>query len=338
MLLKHTPFLLFAPRILRVRFPQFFPVSSAAPTRRVYLVGRSPPLSDTDQRFGRLVDTCTSIHAPNTNDSGGITMATLWHTKSLRLFILVALVGSLLLLSGNAAEPVQAQTTLPRFNLVNNAVMHQDRLGLTIHERMQTGAAWLPTKQPVQDGFTAEFQWQINRLTQRGAEGFALVIHNADTLPFPEIALGEGRHGLGYQGIPNSLAVEFDTQMTPAADFGQGSRGDPNDNHISIQTRGQEPNNADTDFSLGYTTQTEPGIPFFADGQRHTTKVVYKPGNIAVFVDDMTTPRLHVAVDLASVLRLADGKAWVGLTAATGRRFEAHDIYTFTFTPTNEAQ
>jgi hypothetical protein len=294
---------------------------------------------DTDQRPGMLLDTSSSIHAPKTNDSGGISMATLWHTKSLRLFILVALVGSLLLLRGNAPEPVQAQAALPRFNLVENAVLHEDRVGLTINEGMQTGAAWLPEKQQVAGGFEVTFDWEINRVNPRqGAEGFAFVIHNANTLPFPEIALGEGRHGLGYQGIPNSLAVEFDTTLTPPIDFGHESRGDHNDNHISVQTRGQEPNSAHPDFSLGFTTQTEPAIPFFADGVKHTTKVVYKPGNLAVYVDDMTTPLLNVAIDLGTALQLDEGNAWVGLTGATGRRFQAHDIYTFSYTPTQPAQ
>jgi peptide-N4-(N-acetyl-beta-glucosaminyl)asparagine amidase len=262
-----------------------------------------------------------------------------WNTFKPRLLVFISLVGLLILMSGNAPQPAQAQTTLPRFNLVNNAILHEDRVGLTVNERLQTGAAWIPDKQQVQDGFEATFDWQINRANpQRGAEGFAFVIHNADGLPFPTFALGEGRHGLGYQGIPNSLAVEFDTVQTPAADFGRGTRGDPNSNHISVQTRGQEPNNANTDFSLGFTTQTEPAVPLFANGAKHTTKLVYKPGNLAIFLDDMTQPLMNVRVDLGTTLRLDNGTAWVGFTGATGRRYQAHDIYTFSFTAPEREQ
>jgi peptide-N4-(N-acetyl-beta-glucosaminyl)asparagine amidase len=256
-----------------------------------------------------------------------------------RLPVFISLVGLLILMSSNATQPAQAQNTLPQFNLVGNAVMHEDRLGLTVIDKLQTGAAWLLEKQRVQDGFEATFDWQIDKLTRDGTDGFAFVIHNADTLPFPEIALGEGRHGLGYQGIPNSLAVEFDTTLTPPIDFGHETRGDHNDNHISVQTRGQEPNSAHPDFSLGFTTQTEPAVPLFADGSRHTTKLVYRPpnsgnpGNLAIFLDDMAKPLMNVAVDLGTALRLDEGKAWVGFTGATGRRTQAHDIYTFTFTP-----
>jgi hypothetical protein len=151
------------------------------------------------------------------------------------------------------------------------------------------------------------------------------------------LALGGGRNGLGYSGIPNSLAVEFDTVQNPPADFALGTKGDPNENHVSVHTRGTEPNSANTDFSLGFTSQTTPAIPLFADGRVHTTKVAYMPGTLRVFLDDMTKPVLTVPVDLGTKLSLDNGQAWVGLTAATGRRFQAHDILSFSFVPAGEA-
>jgi hypothetical protein len=259
-----------------------------------------------------------------------------WKPTTPRLAVFISLVGLLILLSSNNIQPAWAQAALPSFTLVNNAVRHENRLGLTVLEPLQTGAAWLPTKQPVQGGFEAQFQWQITRIGNRGTDGFAFAIHNTP-LPFPRIAVGEGRPGLGYQGIPNSLAVEFDTAQNSAADFGAGILGDPNDNHISVQTRGKEANNANTDFSLGYTTQGTPTIPLFADGSVHTTKVVYKPGTLTIFLDDFTKPVLTVPVDLGTTLRLDNGKAWVGFTAATGKRAQAHDIHTFSFVAAEEA-
>jgi hypothetical protein len=255
--------------------------------------------------------------------------------------VFISLVGLLILMSGNATQPAQAQTTLPRFNLVNNAVLLEDRLRLTIEEPRQTGAAWLVEKQQVQSGFEATFDWQITKTARQGADGFAFVIHNAN-LPFPGFALGSGQNGIGYSGIPNSLAVEFDTVQNPPEDFGLGTKGDPNDNHTSVQSRGAEPNSANTDFSLGFTTQTEPAIPLFTVG-RHTTKIVYKPGDqgnpgsIAIYLDNMERPILNAYVNLAELLNLDEGKAWVGFTAATGRRFQAHDILSFSFVGTEEA-
>jgi CHRD domain-containing protein/lectin family protein len=260
-----------------------------------------------------------------------------WKPTTPQLAVFISLIGLLILMSSNNIQPARAQATLPNFTLVNNAVLHENRVGLTVIEPLQTGAAWLPAKQQVQGGFEAQFQWQITRISRRGTDGFAFVIHNAP-LPFPDSAVGEGRNGLGYQGIPNSVAIEFDTAQDLPGDFGAGTRGDPNDNHISVQTRGTEPNNANTDFSLGYTAQGTPAIPLFADGSVHTTKVVYKPGTLTISLDDMTKPVLTVPVDLGAKLSLDNGQAWVGFTAATGRRAhaQAHDIHSFSFVGTED--
>jgi hypothetical protein len=164
---------------------------------------------------------------------------------------------------------------------------------------------------------------------------------------FPAYAIGNGRNGLGYSGLPNSLAIEFDTVLDPPEDFAGGIDGDPNDNHISVQTRGQEPNSGDAAHSLGFTTQKTPAIPLFANGETHTTKIVYtpgeaeSPGTVVVYLNNMDTPVLTAPLkngNLENLLNLDEGKAWVGFTAATGRDLQTHDIHAFSFTPTEAAQ
>jgi lysophospholipase L1-like esterase len=257
-----------------------------------------------------------------------------WRTAKGRLYLFISLVGLLILMmSFGGVHPAVAQNNLPPLNLVGNAVRLEDRLRLTVDQESQTGAAWLPAKQQVQDGFEATFDWQINRANpRRGADGFAFVIHNAD-LPFPGLALGGGRNGLGYSGILNSLAVEFDTLQNLPEEFG-GELGDPNDNHISVQSRGTLPNTANPTFSLGSTT----GLPLLADGNVHRAKVVYVPGTLTIFLDDLTRPVLTVPVDLGTTLSLDNSRAWIGFTAATGGRSQAHDILSFSFVGTEEAQ
>jgi lectin family protein len=213
-------------------------------------------------------------------------------------------------------RPAVAQNNLPLLNLVGNAVRLEDRLRLTADQEKQTGAAWLPSKQPVQGGFEATFQWQISRSAQEdGADGFAFVINANGS------ALGDGGSGIGYSGIANSLAIELDTLQNPPEEFG-GELGDPNDNHISVQTRGTLPNSADPTFSLGSTT----AIPLLADGNVHTAKVAYVPGTLTIFLDDLTKPVLTVPVELGITLSLDNDEAWIGFTAATGGRSQAHDI------------
>jgi peptide-N4-(N-acetyl-beta-glucosaminyl)asparagine amidase len=193
---------------------------------------------------------------------------------------------------------------------------------LTADAPGQTGAAWLPAKQQVQDGFTATFAWQINRAQAVGGDGFAFVIQNNS-----ETALGEGGSGMGYSGIANSLAVEFDTTQNPPEEWG-GTQGDPNANHLSVQSRGTLPNSADPTYSLGTTTT----IPALADGAIHQAQITYTPGSLSIYLDGFTTPVLTVPVDLATTLELTDGEAWLGFTAATGGRSQAHAIRAFSVT------
>ena len=253
-----------------------------------------------------------------------------WRTAKGRLYLFIPLVGLfILMMSLGGIRPALAQNNLPLLNLVGDAVRLEDRLRLTADQERQAGAAWLPAKQSLQGGFAATFQWQISRNGQAaGADGFAFVVQNASGL-----ALGDGGSGIGYNGIANSLAVEFDTLQNPPEEFG-GELGDPNDNHISVQTRGTLPNSADPTFSLGSTTT----LPLLADGNVHKAKVAYMPGTLTVFLDDLTSPVLTVPVDLGTTLSRGNGRAWVGFTAATGGRSQAHDVLSFSFVGTEEAR
>ena len=131
---------------------------------------------------------------------------------------------------------------------------------------------------------------------------------------------------MGYAGITNSLAVEFDTWDNNES--GQFLVRDPDDNHVSVQTRGTETNAEFKAFSLGLT----PNFPELSDGQVHAVKIEYIPGTLSIYVDDLQLPVLAVKTDLETLLTLDDGKAWVGFTAATWNAFENHDILNWAFT------
>jgi hypothetical protein len=216
-------------------------------------------------------------------------------------------------------------------NLVGNAGQAATALRLTPAAAVQAGAAWFNTKQFVQGGFQTVFQFQItdpagitDELGETGADGFAFVIQNDNAL-----ALGASGGFIGYSegfdnpGITNSVAVEFDTFYNPAF-------GDPDSNHISVHTRGANPNSAFHTFSLGSTS----AIPDLTDGQVHTVKIEYVPGTMRVFIDNLVAPALTVSLNLASTLCLDQGRAWVGFTAATFSGWENHDILSWSFTET----
>ena len=75
-------------------------------------------------------------------------------------------------------------------------------------------------------------------------------------------------------------------------------------------------------------------IRIVRDAEVHTVKIVYSPGSIAIFLDDLGSPLLEVFLDIASVLDLDEGRAWVGFTASIEPGFqENHDIVSWSFTP-----
>ena len=167
------------------------------------------------------------------------------------------------------------------------------------------GAAWYGARRPVAEGFTADFALRITP-PGGGADGMAFVIQNHA----PD-AIGEGGGGQGYQGIPNSLAVEFDTW---------DNGGEPGATHVAVHSLGTSPNSA---LSGQYGAAV---LASFRDGQAHAARVVYSPGRLHLFVDDMETPKLSVEVDLATLLNLSGGAAFVGFTAATGAFTEGHHV------------
>lgn len=197
--------------------------------------------------------------------------------------------------------------------LVGNAALVGNVLRVAPSVGNQDGAAWCSAKSAVAGGFETAFAFQITGLVNTGADGLTFVIQNSA----PD-ALGTYGYGIGYDGMPNSLAVEFDTWQ---------NYWDPDANHISVNTGGTGPNSSDHSFSRGVTS----AIPNLSDGAIHMAKIAYTPGSLRVYLDSFFTPVLTVAVDLSTVLSLDSGKAWVGFTSSTGGAWENHDILLWDF-------
>jgi hypothetical protein len=227
-----------------------------------------------------------------------------------------------------------AEFSLPSFpsaaglNLVDDATVTSNVLRLTPSAASQLGAAWHQTQQDVQNPFEANFQFRItdqstpSTFVDEGADGFAFVIQNQSAL-----AIGGtiGGSSLGYHGISNSIAVEFDTFDVGPAD----SIGDPNNNHLSVHTHGTQPNFAHEFFSLGNTGTSL--ATDLSDGAVHDVRILYLPGTLRIYLDGSGSPALAAPLNIASTLNLPSGTAWVGFTSATGNGYETHDILSWSF-------
>jgi hypothetical protein len=251
-------------------------------------------------------------------------------TRAARVRTLVPALLTLGLL-GVCSQVAHAQ----RITLNGSASLAGGVLRLTPAEHDRTGSAWLTARQSVQGGFETTFQFRISSpgggtdLTgATGADGFAFVVQNASLS-----ALGFGGGGIGYAGIPNSLAVEFDTWLNGPS---PAEGGDPNSNHVSVHTGGTGPNGSGEGASIGLAT----GVPNLSDGRVHLAAIRYtapsdtrvppaQRGLLRVAVDGINL--LSIRLDLAQLLSLTGGGAFVGFTAATGGAFENHDILSWSF-------
>lgn len=240
----------------------------------------------------------------------------------------------------NRAEFNNASTTDFKFEsfsddlpltLIESASVQKNVLQLTSATEWQLAATWYNGKVKVTDGFETEFQFQITDPActpgfEPGADGFAFVIHSD---PAGLDAIGTIGNAIGYgteirneanPGIYNSIAIEFDTHNS----YGFN---DPNDNHISIQSKGQEANSADHIWSLGSTTN----ISNLSDGNIHRAKIRYAPGEFIIYLDNLNIPVLTVPLTIESKLSLNNDEAWIGFTSATGQCYERHAIYSWSF-------
>jgi hypothetical protein len=101
--------------------------------------------------------------------------------------------------------------TTAGLNLVGSASTTVDnRLRLTPAVSSTGGAWYVADKSIVAGNFETTFQFQLGTATggADGSDGFAFVIQNSSPT---ELRAGGG--GLGYDGMPNSVAIEFDTWL-----------------------------------------------------------------------------------------------------------------------------
>lgn len=204
----------------------------------------------------------------------------------------------------------------------------------------RVGIGYYGAKVPVTEGFETSFEFQIHEVGmpegqtgERGSEGFAFIIQNQGI-----DARGHLGASMGYAGIRNSLAIEFDVYQNVQE---QAAFQDPNGNHISIQT------NLDPDarfgetgveiyHSLAHTTdQTHPNLPSLITqgNQRHVARLVYTPGELAVYLNGELI--LSEALELSDYVSTEDGKAYVGFAASTSDElgWASHDILNWAFEP-----
>lgn len=233
---------------------------------------------------------------------------------------------AVLLLATAFALPAEAANVInyPIFascaglQLNGNAACTSNVLRVTPATFSQSGSAFSQTIIPLGSGnaFSTYFEFRISNSGGAGdSDGLG-----ADGLTFtvqPNAATaGGGGGGIGYSGIPNSVAVEFDTW-----DNGAGA-GDPNGNHVGVDTNGSV-------FSL----VTVPIPTRLNDGGVRYAWIDYNGTVLELRLSQSSTrpatPTLSHTINLVTVIGTT--QAYVGFTSGTGAAFGDHDVLTWQF-------
>jgi hypothetical protein len=179
------------------------------------------------------------------------------------------------------------------------------------------------------DTFSTTFQF---RFTNAGgidpADGITFVLAAASA------GLGGAGGGLGYQGVPNSVAIEFDTFFNGGID--------PNSNHVGVDVDGNlvslitaTPYGVPTcDFGAG-TPHTAFGC--LSNGDVWTVGMTYDGTDLNVYAVDGAGSLINLISNYAINISgdLGTSTAFVGFTGATGSGVENEDILNWTLTDTS---
>lgn len=150
-----------------------------------------------------------------------------------------------------------------------------------------------------------------------GGDGLVFVLQTVSN------SVGTGGGGIGYQGIPNSVGIEFDTWNNPTDD-GISS------NHVGVNVGGVMNSLLRTDVTAG--DMNDGGIWYaWIDYDDASDLLEVRLSQTAT---QPASPLLSLTRDL--VLDLGSTSSYVGFTSGTGSAYANHDVLSWNFTTVPE--
>jgi len=194
-----------------------------------------------------------------------------------------------------------------QMTLNGDAQLNGSGLLLTGPSSYEIGTAWYATPVNVQ-AFTTDFTFQLSNAL---ADGFTFAIqnNNAD-------AVGAVGGGLGYESIPNSIAVKFDLY----------SNGGEGTDSTGLYTAGAVPTTPATDM-------TSSGVNLHS-GDTMAVHMVYNGTTLTMTITDtVTNASFSNSWTINIPATVGSNTAYVGFTGGTGWETASQKILTWTYTP-----
>lgn len=241
-----------------------------------------------------------TIASAVTNDSGSYQLFISNSYGSTNTVVLNLAVGVLNFTNFASVSNLQFNgTAVPTNDSTNGSYIR-----LTTASFLEAGSVFLQNPISFAEGtsFSTFFSF---RLISNGADGITFTVQSDAST-----ALGEPGGGLGYYGINNSVAIDYDTYLDP---------GDPSANYIGLDWGGTVANH-------GYGTPTNK----LSDGNIWYSWIDYNgaTGDLEVRASELPTrPATPILTSTINILtNLNSALAYFGFTAGTGSEFDQQEI------------
>jgi MYXO-CTERM domain-containing protein len=209
--------------------------------------------------------------------------------------------------------------TLANFKLNGTAELSGSSIIITKDQGDRAGSAMYQTKLSSQNDFHIKMYVRISSSTSPiAADGMAFVMHND---PRGSDVVGVIGYGIGYQGIANSIVVEFDTYHNAF---------DPPGPHIAITKQGSADHSLPVNRGLPvveFSSMSPPLDP--TSGTPLTIWIDYAASAhlLSVYVSNDNakpiSPALNSTLDLSAEL---GSTFYIGFTASTGGGWDQHEF------------
>lgn len=212
-----------------------------------------------------------------------------------------------------------------------------DFVRLTYGAMNKTGLVYFKHKISFNYSFTTNFRFRFldgnnnncKDNSDEGADGIVFIIANTENL------LGYSGGAIGYEGIKNCFALEFDTFSNDSTQIENFN--DPNGNHVAIQVQ------KDLEINPVHTLERTLALnrdilKLKTDGTVYFCRIEYQKFEkiLRVFLDTnerFVNPIMELKdFNFSDILNLENNeKAYFGFTSATGCAYEIHDLLYWDF-------
>ena len=177
----------------------------------------------------------------------------------------------------------------------------------------QAGGVWYDNPIDFANDFTIYYKNNFGTKDTDGADGMALVFKMTSSA-----VIGASGAGIGYEGIANSLVVEFDTYQNT------GVYSDPWHDHIAILENGIAHHSSGS--NLAGPVQPTSTLTDMEDGVDHNVKIVWTAATqtFEVFFD--CELRLSLTQDIKNTIFGGDSSVFFGFVGSTGGLSNLHQV------------